>query len=150
VDEEFADQFKQSQDAIGKIKSEIATVINRVLSKASDLIEEGDRDLEEFKYEEAIAKYERVPDVLSIVGDDESNTVVDRRNELRDLASTKVDDAKRQKLQAEEANKTPGGPGKAPQFGAPKAPGAAGAPGAPAAGAPPAPGAAPQFGGAAQ
>ena len=150
VDEEFADQFKQSQDAIGKIKSEIATVINRVLSKASDLIEEGDRDLEEFKYEEAIAKYERVPDVLSIVGDDESNTVVDRRNELRDLASTKVDDAKRQKLQAEEANKTPGGPGKAPQFGAPKAPGAPGAPGAPAAGAPPAPGAAPQFGGAAQ
>lgn len=141
VDDEFEDQSKQAQDAISKIKSEIATVINKVLSQASDLIEEGDRAVEEFKFEDAIAKYERVPSVLSIVSDEESNTVVDRRNELIQLAATKVDDAKRQKMQADEANKP--GPAGAPKFGAKPA----GAPGAPA-GAPgaPAPGGAPQFG----
>jgi tetratricopeptide (TPR) repeat protein len=142
VDEEFEDQSKQAKDAVSKIKSEIATVINKVLSQASDLIEEGDRDLEEFKFEDAIAKYERVPSVLSIVSDEESNTVVDRRNELTELAATKVDDAKRQKMQADEANKP--GPGGAPKFGQ-KPAGAPGAPGGP--GGPPPPGGAPQFGG---
>lgn len=140
VDEEFEDQSKQAKDAVSKIKSEIATVINRVLSQASELIEDGDRAVEEFKFEDAISKYERVPSVLSIVSDEESTANVDRRNELIELAATKVDDAKRQKLQADEANKP--GPGGAPKFG-----NKPGGPGAPPAGAPPAGGAAPpQFG----
>lgn len=138
VSEEFSDQYKQAQDAISAIRNEVSSVLNSVLSQASDLIEEGDRNVEEFKFEDAIAKYERVPSVLSIVSDEETNTMVDRRNELLNLAQTKVDDAKRQKLQYEETNK-PGG--NVPQFGAGARPaGAQGA--APGAGAP----AAPQFG----
>jgi tetratricopeptide (TPR) repeat protein len=142
VSEEFQDQYKQAQDAISAIRNEIASVLNRVLSQASDLIEEGDRDIEEFKFEDGIAKYERVPTVLAIVSDEETSTMVDRRNELLNLATQKVDDAKRQKIQYEETNK-PGG--NVPQFG----PGAQRPAGAPAAGgapaAPPA-GGVPQFG----
>jgi tetratricopeptide (TPR) repeat protein len=119
VDEEFTDQYKQAQDAISKIRNEISTVINRVLSQASDLIEEGDRDLEEFRFEEAIAKYERVPSVLSIVDDQQSTADVGRREELIRLASQKVDDAKRAKLAQEEASRVPGGPGAGARPGGP-------------------------------
>ncbi|MBI1318821.1 MAG: hypothetical protein GC168_07705 [Candidatus Hydrogenedens sp.] len=125
VSEEFTDQFQLAQSAIDSIKTEVSTVISRVLTRASELIEEGDRAVEEFKFEEGISAYERVPGILAVISDEERQQSVERRNELRDLAGEKIEDAKRQKLQYED-QKRPGGAG-APAFGANRPAGAAGA-----------------------
>jgi len=115
VDEEFPDQYQEAQNAITEVKTQVNTVLNRVLNRASEEIEEGDRAVEEFRFEEGISAYEQVPSILAIISDSEKQQTVERRDELMDLATQKVEDAKRQKLQYEDSRG--GAPGGRPQFG---------------------------------
>lgn len=105
VDNEFSDQENTAKDSVRGLKKDISEVINAVLDRASDAIDEGDRFQENHQYEQAIASYKKVPTIVAMIPEDVKAQLQDDKAQVAQLATDKEDEAKRAKLRWEEAQR---------------------------------------------
>ncbi len=105
VSEEFRELDKTAKESIRKINKQITDVINVVLDKASDAIHDGERLVEEHKYQPAIDTYDKVEGILSVIPDDVKEALLQEKKDLTAMAETKKDEAKRAQTRYENAMK---------------------------------------------
>jgi hypothetical protein len=105
VDNEFADQEEASKESVRGLKKDISEVINAILDRASDAIDEGDSLQENHQYEQAIASFRRVPTIVAMIPDDVKAQHQEDREQMLALSAEKEEDAKRAKLRWEEAQR---------------------------------------------
>ncbi len=113
VTPEFPEQAQAAKDATDTANRMINRIIRRVLDQAQDMIDEGDRLVEDKKFEEAISRYHGVETVLNVVSDQEGPDA-EQKQKLIEEARSKVDDAERAKVQYEELQKSQAATGGAP------------------------------------
>ncbi|HRK33636.1 MAG TPA: hypothetical protein PLJ47_03490, partial [Candidatus Hydrogenedentes bacterium] len=101
VYEQVGDEFKEQQDAADtgreESKRQIARIINKVLDLASDRIEDGDRSLDEKKFDEAIDRFQSVPTLLQMVPEDLTGPQAQEKLTLLEQVDQKVADAEKAK-----------------------------------------------------
>ncbi len=125
VDDEFKDQSKAAQSKMRDLKKSISTVINDLLDRANEAIDNGTRNVEDLRYDEAIANFQKVPNILAAIDEGASQTHQDEKADVLELAINKANDAKAAKAsqaQAMEAQQNAEAQGAAK----PAAPGAGG------------------------
>jgi tetratricopeptide (TPR) repeat protein len=105
VTPEFKEQAQAAKDGIDTANRNISRIIRRVLDQAQDMIDEGDRLVEDKNFDEAMSRYTGVETVLKVVPDQEGPDA-EQKQKLIDEALGKVDDAQRAKVQYEELQKT--------------------------------------------
>lgn len=113
VTPEFKEQAQAAKDGIDTANRNISRIIRRVLDQAQDMIDEGDRMVEDKNFDEAISRYTGVETILKVVPDQEGPDA-EQKQKLIDEALGKVDDAQRAKVQYEELQKTQATTGGAP------------------------------------
>ncbi len=135
VGNEFKEQEKTAKEGIRKLKKSINDTINEILDQASDAISEGEKAKDAHDYAAAIASYQKVPTIVSVIPEDENPQLTEQKQEVTSLAEKKIEEAKADKIrydnaqkEAAEAAKRGGKAGARPAAGAPAA-----APAAPAA-----------------
>lgn len=128
VDDEFKDLFKVAQDKIAVLNRNIRDTVSDIIEVASDAIDRGSRMREDNQYADAIAEFNKVPDVLVAIPDEGSDSAAsasitkaqrDEKQEVLDLALRNIDEAKKAKIryeQAQQSQQAGGGarPGAAP------------------------------------
>ncbi len=114
VDDEFTDQFEISKDMEQGITRSVSTTISDVQDLASSAIAEGERQEESHKYEDAIKSYERVAAIVEVIPDDHTKNSLEAKLDIIELADAKIEQAKKKKIQYDEASKNPQGRPKPP------------------------------------
>jgi len=97
VDTEFEDQAETADENMKMIDKNITDIINRVLEAATAAIDEGDKARNAKRYDDAIACYERVPQILSVITADETTTHGKDKLDLLELAQSNKQIAQQQK-----------------------------------------------------
>ncbi len=105
VSNEFKEQERVAKDGISRLRKSITDVINEVLDRASDAIDEGERARDNHDYEVAIAAYAKVPSVVAVIPDDENPSLTADKQQMIDLANRKIEEAKVAKVRYEEARR---------------------------------------------
>lgn len=105
VDDTFKDLDKTARDGIRKTKKDITDVINEVLDRASDAIDEGEAHKEANRFDEAIASYSKVSGIVSVIPEDEKPELAQQKQDVIELANKKVEEAKVAKLRYEQSLK---------------------------------------------
>lgn len=105
VDNEFKDLEKTAKEGVRKVRKNITDVINEVLDRASDAIDEGEANKENNRFEEAIASYSKVANIVSVIPEDENPSLTQQKKDVVDLAGKKVEEAKVAKLRYEQSLK---------------------------------------------
>lgn len=105
VTPEFPEQAQAAKDGVDTANRMISRIIRRVLDQAQDMIDEGDRLVEDKKFDEAMSRYTGVQTILNVVPDTEGPDA-EQKQKLIEEASGKVDDAQRAKVQYEELQKS--------------------------------------------
>lgn len=113
VSPEFPEQAQAAKDAMDTANRMISRIIRRVLDQAQDMIDEGDRLVEDKKFEEAMSRFTGVETVLNVVPDQEGPDA-EQKQKLIEEARSKVEDAERAKVQYEELQKSQAATGGAP------------------------------------
>ena len=78
VDDNFPEQREAAQDAIREIRRDIRNIIISLLDRGNQAIAAGDSALDNRLFEEAIAHYQRVANVVRDVPDDDSSNARDK------------------------------------------------------------------------
>lgn len=99
---DFPEQLKNAKEGIRTLDRSINDVINDILESASQAIEQGDRASEENKYEEALSHYAKVPQILSVIPDDDP-THAKEKTDIIQLAQQKEEESKRAEVRYKEA-----------------------------------------------
>ena len=94
VDTAFADQASTAKGGIKQSNKAITDIINEVLDAASDSIDKGDKAVDEHKFEDATAAYERIANIVAVVPGDESTTHGKDKRTLIETAEKKKGDVK--------------------------------------------------------
>lgn len=127
VGDEFPDLYDTAKRGTTEMRKEIESVIQEVLTRASEAIDEGDTARDNRDYPKAISAYERVQGILAEVPEDAGQTLLEDKAELEQLAQRKVRETKEEQADFErrqrEQVRQPGAPGARPG----QAPGAGGA-----------------------
>jgi len=114
VDSEFSDQKTSSDDNVKTIQKNITDIINKVLEAATAAIDEGDKEKNRKQFAEAIQCYERVPQILSVITEDETTTHGKDKLDLINMAKSNIDAARvaeqREKDKAIQAEKEKNAP----------------------------------------
>ena len=90
VDEEFADQSQSAEDNVKTIQKNITDIINKVLEAATATIDEGDAAKNSKRFADAIKCYERVPQILGVITEDETTTHGKDKLDLMNLAKSNI------------------------------------------------------------
>jgi len=106
VSTEFKDQSQAAKDGIDTANRMISRIIRRVLDQAQDQIDEGDRLVEDKKFDEGVGRYASVETILKVVPDQPEGPDAEQKRKLIEEAKEKVDDAERAKVQYEEIQKS--------------------------------------------
>ncbi|HRZ16216.1 MAG TPA: hypothetical protein P5141_01520, partial [Candidatus Hydrogenedentes bacterium] len=77
--------------------------ISDILDTASAAIDEGDRAKDSNRFDDAIAKYDTVPTIVSVIPDDERQSVKEDKDKLVQLSASKKEEAKVAKIRYEQA-----------------------------------------------
>lgn len=93
INDEFLDQTEAAKNSIKEINKNITDVINEILDAGSDAIDQGDKLVEEKKFEDAKKEYQRVESIVNVIPGDEKTTHGKNKKEILDLAQTKIKDA---------------------------------------------------------
>jgi tetratricopeptide (TPR) repeat protein len=101
VDDNFPEQREAAQDAVREIRRDIRSIIISLLDRGNQAIAAGDSALDDRRFEEAIAHYERVASIVRDVPDDDSTSARDKV-ELIARAEDKVATARVEKRRWEE------------------------------------------------
>lgn len=102
VDQDFPDQANSAKEATKQIKKNITDITNQVLDSASDTIDKGNKAIDEHRYDDANAAYDRVPTILAVISGDETTTQGKEKRDLIELAKKKIDEGKVAKQRWEE------------------------------------------------
>jgi len=126
VGDEFAEQFNAADTGKEDAKLKISQIIKKVLDSASDRIEDGDRLVDQKKFDDAIDQYNSVETLLKVIPEDLQGSQLQEKKTLIEQAAQKVQDgekAKRAEEQLQQNKATAAGPraGAAPAAGAPAA-----------------------------
>ncbi|MDZ4858110.1 MAG: hypothetical protein SGI88_03945 [Candidatus Hydrogenedentes bacterium] len=105
VGDEFKEQFDAADTGKEDSKRQIARIITTVLDLASDRIEDGDRLLDEKKFDESIDQYQSVPTLLQMVPEDLTGPQAQEKLTLLDQSGQKVQDAEKAKVTQTEQDK---------------------------------------------
>ncbi len=105
VTDEFKEQAQAAKDGIETANRMISRIIRRVLDLAQDQIDEGDRLVEDKKFDDAMSRYTGVQTILKVVPDKEGPDA-EQKQKLLEEAQEKVKDAERAKTQYEELRKS--------------------------------------------
>ena len=90
VDDEFTDQAASAGESVKMIQKNITDIINKVLEAATAAIDEGDKERTSRRYAEAIKCYERVPQILSVITEDETTTHGKDKLDLMRMAESNI------------------------------------------------------------
>jgi len=104
IDDEFADQAKTASESIKACDKNINDVISEVIDAADEAIAAGDDAVSEHRWDQAMAAYESVEAIVSIIPGDET-THARHRKEVVAEAKRKIADAKDTRRRVEEAQK---------------------------------------------
>lgn len=103
VDDRFKDLESNAKSGLRRVKKSISDVINEVLDRASDAIDQGDQHSESNRFEEAIASYSKVESIVSVIPDDENPTLTQQKQNIIELAKRKIEETKVKKVRYEQA-----------------------------------------------
>ncbi len=102
IDQDFADQANTAKEATKLITKNITDITNDVLNAASDSIDNGNKAIDEHRFDDATVAYERVPDILKVISDDETTTQGKEKRDIKELAKKQIDAGKVAKQRWEE------------------------------------------------
>ena len=108
IDDEFKDEARKGKEGVRNVKTAINGTVDKVLKRGSEAIEQGDKAVDEKRFEEAINLYNTVEGVVSVIPDENitgSKTHAQQKRDMIELAKGKVEDAKKAKLKEEERKK---------------------------------------------
>ena len=105
VSPEFKEQAQAAKDGVETANRMISRIIKRVLDQAQDQIDEGDRLVEDKKFDDGVSRYAGVETILKVVPDQEGPDAEQKRK-LIEEAKGKVEDAERAKVQYDELQKS--------------------------------------------
>ncbi len=103
VDDRFKDLENNAKSGLRRVKKSISDVINEVLDRASDAIDQGDQHAESNRFEEAIASYSKVDSIVSVIPDDENPSLTQQKQNVIELAKRKIEETKIKKVRYEQA-----------------------------------------------
>ena len=108
VGDEFKEEAKKGKQGVRDVKSAINKTITKILGRGSEAIDAGEKAEEEKRFEEAIAQYNKVEGIVSVIPDENitgNKSHAAQKADMIQLAKTKVEDAKKAKLRWEEQQK---------------------------------------------
>jgi tetratricopeptide (TPR) repeat protein len=112
VDDNFPEQREAAQDAVREIRRDIRNIIISLLDRGNQAIAAGDSALDDRRFEEAIAHYERVANVVRDVPDDDSSNARDKQELIAraedKIATARVEQQRWQELEAARADQQGG------------------------------------------
>ena len=94
VDNEFKELKAVADETRGTINKAIKGIYSEVLNRGEVLIEDGNRALEERRFEDAIASYSMVSQVVAAIPAEENSITADNKNEIIQRAANLTDEAK--------------------------------------------------------
>lgn len=97
VGDEFTEQFEAADAGKEDSKLRISQIIKQVLEVASDRIEDGDRLVDQKKFDDAINQYNSVDTLLKVIPEDLQGSQLQEKNTLIEQAAQKVQDAEKAK-----------------------------------------------------
>ncbi|HOK09372.1 MAG TPA: hypothetical protein PLT82_03085 [Candidatus Hydrogenedens sp.] len=103
VDDRFKDLESNAKGGLRRVKKSISDVINEVLDRASDAIDQGDQHKESNRFEEAISAYSKVESIVSVIPDDENPTLTQQKQNVIELSKKRIEEAKIAKVRYEQA-----------------------------------------------
>ncbi len=103
VDDRFKDLESNAKSGLRRVKKSISDVINEVLDRASDAIDQGDQHKENNRFEESISSYAKVDSIVSVIPDDENPTLTQQKQNVIDLSRKRIEEAKIAKVRYEQA-----------------------------------------------
>lgn len=95
INDEFKDQAEAAEQRTKLIKKKVNDVITDVLDAGTETIEQGDRAVDEHRFDDALAAYQRVPGIVSVIPGDETTRYGREKLELIDNANNQVEEAER-------------------------------------------------------
>lgn len=103
VDDRFKDLESNAKSGFRRVKKSISDVINEILDRASDAIDQGDQHKENNRFEEAISSYTKVESIVSVIPDDENPNLTQQKQNVIELSKKKIEEAKIAKVRYEQA-----------------------------------------------
>ncbi|HPO16220.1 MAG TPA: hypothetical protein PLI09_22485 [Candidatus Hydrogenedentes bacterium] len=105
VSNEFKDLENTSKESTRKLNKSINDTINEILDEASDVIDKGEKAKDNHEYEQAIAEYSKVPTIVGVIPDDVNPQLTQDKQQVIELATRKIEEAKVAKLRYDEIKK---------------------------------------------
>jgi tetratricopeptide (TPR) repeat protein len=109
VDDEFDDQHTAARTGIRDLNRNVTQVIEDVLGQARMAIDQGNELEEQNQFDQAVAAYERVESIVSIIPVEERPAFAQDKDEMLTLATNRIDGAKQAKMRYEAALEQQGG-----------------------------------------
>ena len=103
VDDRFKDLENNAKSGLRRVKKSISDVINEILDRASDAIDQGDQHKENNRFEEAISSYAKVDSIVSVIPDDENPSLTQQKQNVIELSKKRIEEAKVAKVRYEQA-----------------------------------------------
>ncbi len=103
VDDRFKDLESNAKSGLRRVKKSISDVINEILDRASDAIDQGDQHKESNRFEEAISSYAKVESIVSVIPDDENPSLTQQKQNVIELSKKRIEEAKIAKVRYEQA-----------------------------------------------
>lgn len=105
VSNEFKDLESTAKESTRKLIKSINDTINEILDEASDVIDKGEKAKDNHEYEQAIAEYSKVPTIVGVIPDDVNPQLTQDKQQVIELATRKIEEAKVAKLRYDEIKK---------------------------------------------
>jgi hypothetical protein len=102
VGDEFAEQYDAADKGKEDAKLKKSQIIKTVLDLASDRIEDGDRLVDQKKFDDAINQYNSVETLLKVIPEDLQGSQAQEKLTLIDQSKQKVADAEKAKRAEEQ------------------------------------------------
>lgn len=104
VDDEFPDQAKAAKESIKSANKSVGDAIIEILEMATAAISSGDSAVSEHRWDDAFAKYDSVPNIVSVIPDDDA-THSRHKKEVVDEAARKRQEGETSKKRFEDATR---------------------------------------------
>jgi tetratricopeptide (TPR) repeat protein len=104
VSSDFPEQLEASNKRIGEIGKALTDINSGVIQKAGEMIEQGRREVEAKKFDDAITMYRKIPDIVSVIPQAEKN-YYDSAQKLISDAQEKEREAERERIRWDEQQK---------------------------------------------
>jgi tetratricopeptide (TPR) repeat protein len=101
IDNEFRDQRQTADEIVGDAENGISQIMNEVLQKAEDTLDDGQRMLEEKQFDQALAAFEQIAGILTVIPN-EGSPHSESKETLVDKAKEKIEEVARERVRWQE------------------------------------------------